>query len=182
MEENYSFRAATAYASRKPPLFISGFFIHSHKEKDLLYSSMMNEKMLLKKLRSLFAPRFVIRVGRRTGTLMGTQAAYQKHKESARALVHRKIEEHNAHYGFIFGTIAIRNQRTRWGSCSKKGNLNFHYRITLLPEHLADYLVVHELCHLSEFNHSKKFWDLVSEKIPDYKARRKALKSHALQT
>lgn len=110
--------------------------------------------------------------------LVGTRAAYTKHKESARALVHRKLAEHNAHYAFTFGKVAIRNQRTRWGSCSKKGNLNFHYRITLLPDHLADYLIVHELCHLAEFNHSKKFWALVAQTIPDYKEKREALTRH----
>lgn len=109
---------------------------------------------------------------------MGTRAAYKKHKESARALVHKKLTEHNAHYALTFGKIAIRNQRTRWGSCSKNGNLNFHYRIVELPEHLADYIIVHELCHLAEFNHSKRFWGLVAQKIPDHKAARKALTRH----
>jgi hypothetical protein len=114
-------------------------------------------------------------------TLVGTRAAYAKHKESARELVHRKLAEHNAHYALTFGKVTIRNQRTRWGSCSKNGNLNFHYRIALLPEHLADYIIVHELCHLAEFNHSPKFWDLVAQTIPNHKARRKALTQHALR-
>ena len=109
---------------------------------------------------------------------MGTRAAYKKHKEAARALVHRKLTEHNTHYALAFGKVTIRNQRTRWGSCSKNGNLNFHYRIMELPEHLADYIIVHELCHLAEFNHSKRFWELVAQKIPDHKARRKALTRH----
>jgi len=161
----------------------------------------MNEKQLLKKLRSLFMPRFLrskatikIQVGLRTrkppprfvirvrqkrrSALVGTHAAYKKHKETARELVHRKLTEHNAHYALAFGKVAIRNQRTRWGSCSKKGNLNFHYRIALLPEHLADYVIVHELCHLAEFNHSKKFWSLVAQTIPDHRARRKVLKGY----
>ncbi len=90
------------------------------------------------------------------------------------------MAEHNAHYALSFNKVAIRNQRTRWGSCSKKGNLNFHYRITELPESLADYLIVHELCHLAELNHSKKFWALVGETIPDHKVRRKALARHVL--
>ncbi len=113
--------------------------------------------------------------------LVGTRAAYKKYKETARELVHHKLKEHNAHYTLTFGKVAIRNQRTRWGSCSKKGNLNFHYRIALLPEHLVDYIIVHELCHLVEFNHSKKFWNLVAQKCPNHKARRKALTRHALQ-
>ncbi|MDO8521292.1 MAG: DUF45 domain-containing protein [bacterium] len=138
---------------------------------------------LAKKLRSFLASHFVVRIVRRKrrGMLAGTRSAYRKHKETARAFVHHKLKEKNTHYALSFGKVAIRNQRTRWGSCSKKGNLNFHYRIIELPEHLADYLIVHELCHLKEFSHSKKFWSLVAETIPDHKARRKALKRHTFK-
>lgn len=143
---------------------------------------MMNEKILLQKLRSLFSRKLILPTRRRKrgGMLVGTRAAYKKHKEIARELVHRKLSEHNVHYALSFGKIAIRNQRTRWGSCSKKGNLNFHYRIIELPEHLTDYIIVHELCHLAEFNHSKKFWTLVAKTIPDWKVRRTALKNYAM--
>jgi predicted metal-dependent hydrolase len=78
---------------------------------------------------------------------------------------------------FEYGKIFIKNQRTRWGSCSSKKNLNFNYRIALLPAELQDYLVVHELCHLQEFNHGKKFWDLVGGQIPGYKELDKRLKT-----
>ena len=80
----------------------------------------------------------------------------------------QKLAQHNVHYGLGWGRVAIRNTRSRWGSCSKKGNLNFNYRIVLLPEHLQDYLAVHELCHLKHFNHSKNFWNLVAEAVPNY--------------
>ncbi|MFZ2621347.1 MAG: M48 family metallopeptidase [Minisyncoccia bacterium] len=93
---------------------------------------------------------------------------YLQHKETARVLIQIRIEHFNSHYKFKFGKITIRNQRSRWGSCSSKRNLNFNYKIALLPPHLSDYIVVHELCHLGEFNHSQKFWDLVSQKIPEY--------------
>lgn len=83
----------------------------------------------------------------------------------------------NTKYGYTWNTITVRQQKTRWGSCSRKGNLNFNYKIALLPEHLADYIVVHELCHLEEFNHSPKFWTLVARTIPDYKERRRELRS-----
>lgn len=102
---------------------------------------------------------------------------YYKLKERARALAKNKVEYFSSLYGIRPGAIAIRNQKTRWGSCSKRGNLNFNYKIALLPGHLADYIVVHELCHIVEFNHSKRFWQLVAKAIPDYKARRREIKN-----
>lgn len=102
---------------------------------------------------------------------------YKKLKNQALALAKIKVEKFNKIYDLKYAKITIRNQKTRWGSCSKKGNLNFNYKIALLPEDLADYIIVHELCHLKEFNHSKNFWDLVSVAIPDYRQKRKKIKS-----
>ena len=103
------------------------------------------------------------------------RTAYLKHREVARDLAHSRVAHFNATYGFTVGRIAIRDQKSRWGSCSRKGNLNFNYRIALLPPHLVDYIVVHELCHLQEFNHAPQFWKLVGHTIPDYLQRRKEL-------
>lgn len=105
----------------------------------------------------------------KTRHITHVRRGYKKYREEAREFVRRKVEEINAIYNFPFKKIAIRNQKTRWGSCSKKGNLNFNYKIMYLPERLAEYIVAHELCHLQEFNHSKKFWDLVAVAVPDYK-------------
>ncbi|MEK7619476.1 MAG: M48 family metallopeptidase [Patescibacteria group bacterium] len=102
---------------------------------------------------------------------------YHRQREHARGFVHSRLEVFNEHYCFVYNRVAIRNQRTRWGSCSKKGNLNFNYRIASLPIHLADYVIVHELCHLEEFNHSQKFWSLVARAIPDHRARRMELRA-----
>lgn len=102
---------------------------------------------------------------------------YLKYKELAREIAEKKLQHFNAEYGFSWKKIAIRNTKTRWGSCSSKGNLNFSYRIIYLPEHLCDYIVVHELCHLGQFNHSSKFWDLVARAVPDYKKRRREIKA-----
>lgn len=105
-----------------------------------------------------------------------SRADYLKNKKYASRLIQGRIEYFNKEYCFSFGKISIRNQKTRWGSCSKKSNLNFNYKITFLPAKVADYIIVHELCHLGEFNHSQKFWNLVAETIPDYRGARKELR------
>ena len=90
--------------------------------------------------------------------------------------VENRLSYINKFYNFKINRIVIKNQTTRWGSCSSKGNLNFNYKIIYLKPHLADYLVVHELCHLGELNHSKRFWALVSKTIPNYVKISKELK------
>ncbi len=101
---------------------------------------------------------------------------YRTHKASALHLAQEKLNYFNQFYNFTYKTITIKNQKTRWGSCSRKGNLNFNYKIALIPERLAEYIVVHELCHIGQFNHSQKFWDLVGVAMPDYRTRREDLK------
>ena len=97
-------------------------------------------------------------------------------RASARALVHARLEHFNQYYHFSYNKVAIRNQKTRWGSCSSKGNLNFSVRILTLSPEAQDYLIIHELCHLKEFNHSSRFWALVAEQCPDYKRIRASMK------
>ncbi len=80
------------------------------------------------------------------------------------------------HYGLKYRKITVRAQKSRWGSCSRAGNLSFNYKIAVLPPRLADYIIVHELCHLAEMNHSKKFWDFVAQTVPEHKAIRKELR------
>lgn len=124
----------------------------------------------------LFGQRRRVRRRRKPARRQVGRAEYLKHREAARALVATRIEALNAVYGFSYGKVAIRNQRSRWGSCSKKGNLNFNYRIVLLSPQLADYIIVHELCHLKEFNHSNNFWNLVAVACPEYATLRAELK------
>ena len=78
--------------------------------------------------------------------------------------------------GVTYGGITIRSQRTRWGSCSSKGNLNFNCLLMLLPPEIIDYVVVHELCHRKEMNHSPKFWVQVERILPNYRILKQQLK------
>jgi len=101
---------------------------------------------------------------------------YLLHKKEALQLIEERINYFNQFYGYKWNKIFIKNQKTRWGSCSKRGNLNFNYKIIKLSKEVADYIIVHELCHLKEFNHSKNFWFLIEKTIPDYKKLRNTLR------
>jgi predicted metal-dependent hydrolase len=79
-------------------------------------------------------------------------------------------------YGFNFSKIIIKGQKTRWGSCSIRKNLSFNYKLMQYRQDVIDYVIIHELCHLREMNHSKRFWALVSGICPDYKSLKKELK------
>ncbi len=117
------------------------------------------------------------RITRKSILEKGTIRDYKKNKARARELVESKIEKFNKRYNFHFKRISIRNQRTRWGSCSTNKNLNFNYRIIFLKEKHVNYLVVHELCHLGQMNHSRQFWALVAKEIPDYKQLAKEVRA-----
>lgn len=96
----------------------------------------------------------------------------------AKEVLPQKVAFYAGKMGVSYGRITIRNQKTRWGSCSSKGNLNFNCLLMLTPEEVQDYVVVHELCHRKEMNHSANFWKEVEKILPDYKERRKWLKEH----
>ena len=117
-----------------------------------------------------------------TGPIDGEDTVKTVIKNWYRQRARQYLEEKTALWAQImnadYGRIAIRDQATRWGSCSGKGNLNFNWRLVLLPEDLADYVVVHELAHRSYMNHSKAFWSTVEKEIPDYRSRRKRLREY----
>lgn len=97
-------------------------------------------------------------------------------KRRAKHLAQTRCTQLAGAYGVRLGRVSIGAARTRWGSCSHRGALRFNYRIAALPAHLAEYIIVHEICHLAEFNHSPKFWALVARAAPDHAARRAQLR------
>ena len=99
-------------------------------------------------------------------------------REQARKLVTERVKYYALIIGVTYGQIAIRTQHTRWGSCSSKGNLNFNCLLALTPPEVLDYVVVHELCHRKDLNHSDRFWSQVERILPDYKARKAWLKKN----
>lgn len=102
-------------------------------------------------------------------------------REQARKLVTDRVNHYAPIIGVTYNRIAIRTQHTRWGSCSSKGNLNFNCLLAIVPPEVLDYVVVHELCHRKELNHSARFWNEVERIIPDYKTRRKWLKDNGMK-
>lgn len=108
--------------------------------------------------------------------LQGSTEEYKAHKKEAKEYIEEQLIYFGKIYSVEWNRVSIRNQKTRWGSCSRRGNLSFNYRLLLLPPHLCDYVIVHELCHLVELNHSPQFWALVAKTFPDYKEIRRELR------
>ena len=123
------------------------------------------EKMRIRMERQKQIPRF-------------TQEEIRKLADQACEVIPQKVSYYAKYLGVTYGRITIRNQKTRWGSCSAKGNLNFNCLLMLMPEKVIDYVVVHELCHRIEMNHSRAFWTQVERVLPDYRQSRKWLKDH----
>ena len=101
--------------------------------------------------------------------------------KQALEVIPARVQHYASLIGVTYGRITIRNQRSKWGSCSSKGNLNFNYRLHYLPQELMDYVVVHELAHRVYMNHSDKFWALVERYIPDYKECQRRLREIGIQ-
>lgn len=103
------------------------------------------------------------------------------YKKQARSVLTGRVEFFARKYGFNAGKIRISSARTRWGSCSARSTLSFTWRLVMAPPQVIDYVVVHELCHLRELNHSPSFWAQVEAILPDYKSHRKWLKHHGVK-
>jgi predicted metal-dependent hydrolase len=97
------------------------------------------------------------------------------YRKEAANLIREKADKISTHMGLSYHRTVIKGMRSRWGSCSVKGNLNFNWKLILLPETVIDYVIIHELTHLKEMNHGRKFWELVAKECPEWRERRKWL-------
>ena len=107
-----------------------------------------------------------------------TDAELAEMTKKAREVITRRVEFFAAQMGVSYGRITVRHQTTRYGSCSAKGNLSFNCILVQCPWWVLDYVVVHELCHLKQLNHSSAFWAEVSAAMPDYEKAREWLKEN----
>lgn len=109
---------------------------------------------------------------------VGRGAIDKLYKQFAKQYFTERVAKLNEeHYGFKYRDIRVKNQMTRYGSCSSKGNLNFNWKVIMAPAEVVDYLLAHELSHLGQMNHSAKFWALVARACPQYEKHRKWLKA-----
>ncbi len=96
-------------------------------------------------------------------------------------LVEEKIDKLSAHLGVRYNRLVIRGQKTRWGSCSRKSNLSFNWKLIMAPEPVINYVIIHELAHLKEMNHTKRFWELVAQYCPRWREHKKWLNDHTAE-
>lgn len=107
-----------------------------------------------------------------------SEAEQRLYRDKAREIFEQKVSYYAQMMGVSYGRIAIRDQKTRWGSCSGEGNLNFNWRLIFAPAGVLDYVVVHELAHRKEMNHSPRFWMVVEDTMPEYRKYQKWLKEN----
>ena len=107
--------------------------------------------------------------------------AFRKwYMRTANEAISERLDYHCKIIGMTYNTMRIKEQKTRWGSCSKKGNLNFNWKLIMSPQWVIDYVIVHEVCHLRYLNHSKEYWKMVELYMPDYKKAQEWLKKNGM--
>ena len=103
----------------------------------------------------------------------------KRHKDEALRIFSERVAHWSATMGVSYNSVRIKDQKSLWGSCSAKGNLNFNWRVIHAPPEVLDYLVIHELSHLLEMNHSSRFWGHVAAWSPDYRSHRRWLRDNS---
>lgn len=139
-------------------------FLENHREwLEKKYEVMRQRRKLMEKKDSL-----------------GVQEFTKAEKDRAKEIFTKRADYYSELMGVTYGRITVRQQKTRWGSCSSAGNLNFNIKLMTMPSELLDYVVVHELAHRKQMNHSEKFWREVEKILPDYRQRRARLKQYTI--
>lgn len=110
-----------------------------------------------------------------------TTEEQMRFKDIAGRVIPERVQFIAKKMGSQYNRICIREQKTRWGSCSCRRNLNFNWKLVLMPPEILDYVIIHELCHLVEMNHSDRFWNLVKQYCPDYQQRKKWLRDNGMK-
>lgn len=116
-----------------------------------------------------------------SGNQMSSGELTQWLRNQAVKLINDKVKKFSQLIGVAYNRVAVRDQRSRWGSCSCRRNLNFNWRLIMAPEQVLDYVIIHEICHLIEMSHSKKFWELVARYCPQWHEHRDWLDNHSLE-
>ncbi len=160
-------KVRVSYPYHLPMFLAKVFFLKEKSVLEKMYLEKEKRKDLLKSTHNLSSYLFGLH----------SLKEIRIYKKEAQQLVMEKLDTLSSVIPFSYASVTIKNTKTRWGSCSSKRNLSFHYKILFLPDDLVEYLLVHELCHLQEMNHSKKFWDLVDRFCPNYESKKKLLRS-----
>lgn len=125
---------------------------------------------------TLEGDKVIISMGSESGGVDGVLETW--YRSQAAKMIKAKVHELSARFGMTYQRLFIRGQTTRWGSCSKLGNLGFNWKLVLVPEPVLEYVIVHELAHLKELNHGRRFWELVGQYCPRWREHRKWLVEH----
>ena len=147
------------------PAYLTGFQLHTILESRKEWIFMMYEKQKN-------ATPIIVSSDPQTKYLE------KQYRKVAEEYIAKRVEHYITQTGGSYKRITIRDQKTRWGSCSSNGGLSFNWRLMLAPPRVLDYVVVHELCHLTHMNHSRDFWNKVESIMPDYRVYRDWLKKN----
>lgn len=122
---------------------------------------------------------FISQAARTTAQREVRKALFYWYTQQACEMLCRRTDELARQTGLKPARLGVRSQLHRWGSCSAKGSISLNWRLIMAPQAVADYVIVHELCHIQQPNHSRRFWDLVASFVPDYQTQRKWLKDNS---
>lgn len=162
----------TNYERRKPRKYRTGeIFVYQGKEFPL---EVIYDKTAPKRRVSLTNGKLKVTVNKRS-IEMRKALIKSWYVEQAKYLFFKKVHYYNKRIGMPIHWIRIKEQKSRWGSCSSLGNLNFNWKLVIAPIEILEYVVVHEMCHYKHMDHSKEFWSEVEKILPDYKVRKKWL-------